>query len=96
LILFFSANEHNLADWKNQYLPFPDSPLKDLMPLTLREKDLLRLMGQGCTNREIATQLHLAEGTIKTYVIHLFDRLNLKNRSQVAIYTNSIASALNR
>ncbi len=72
-----------------------ENTLKDLTPLTLREKDLLRLMGQGCTNREIATQLHLAEGTVKTYVTHLFDRLNLKNRSQVAIYANSIASALN-
>jgi DNA-binding NarL/FixJ family response regulator len=68
---------------------------KDLTHLTSREKDLLRLIGKGCTNREIATQLHLAEGTIKTYVTHLLDRLNLKNRAQVAIYSNSIALALN-
>jgi DNA-binding NarL/FixJ family response regulator len=68
---------------------------KDLTHLTSREKDLLRLIGKGCTNREIATQLHLAEGTIKTYVTHLLDRLNLKNRAQLAIYSNSIALALN-
>jgi DNA-binding NarL/FixJ family response regulator len=68
---------------------------KDLTHLTSREKDLLRLMGKGCTNREIATQLHLAEGTIKTYVTHLLDRVNLKNRAQLAIYSNSIALALN-
>jgi DNA-binding NarL/FixJ family response regulator len=68
---------------------------KDLTHLTSREKDLLRLIGQGCTNREIATQLHLAEGTIKTYVTHLLDRLNLKNRAQLAIYSNSIALVLN-
>jgi DNA-binding NarL/FixJ family response regulator len=72
-----------------------ENPPKDLTHLTSREKDLLRLIGKGCTNREIATQLHLAEGTIKTYVTHLLDRLNLKNRAQVAIYSNSIALALN-
>lgn len=60
-----------------------------------RERDVLRLLGQGCTNREIATQLHLAEGTVKTYVTHLLNRLVLKNRSQLAIYANSIGSALN-
>jgi DNA-binding NarL/FixJ family response regulator len=59
-----------------------------------REKDVLRLVGQGATNREIATQLHLAEGTVKTYVTHLLNRLALKNRSQLAIYANSIAAAL--
>jgi DNA-binding NarL/FixJ family response regulator len=68
---------------------------KDLTHLTSREKDLLRLIGKGCTNREIATQLHLAEGTIKTYVTHLLDRVNLKNRAQLAIYSNSISLALN-
>jgi DNA-binding NarL/FixJ family response regulator len=57
-----------------------------------REKDVLRLIGQGCTNREIAAQLHLAEGTVKTYVTHLLNRLALRNRSQLAIYANSIAS----
>jgi DNA-binding NarL/FixJ family response regulator len=72
-----------------------ENTLKDLTHLTPREQDLLRLIGQGCTNREIATQLHLAEGTVKTYVTHLLDRLNLKNRSQLAIYAHSIASALN-
>jgi DNA-binding NarL/FixJ family response regulator len=56
-----------------------------------RERDVLRLIGQGCTNREIAAQLHLAEGTVKTYVTHLLNRLTLRNRSQLAIYANSIA-----
>lgn len=66
-----------------------------LTQLPPREKDVLRLIGQGCTNREIATKLHLAEGTVKTYVTHLLNRLMLKNRSQLAIYANAIASALN-
>jgi DNA-binding NarL/FixJ family response regulator len=66
--------------------------LKQLPP---RERDVLRLIGQGCTNREIATQLNLAEGTVKTYVTHILNRLALSNRSQLAIFANSIDSFLN-
>lgn len=68
---------------------------EELTYLPPRERDVLRLIGQGCTNREIATQLHLAEGTVKTYVTHILNRLTLRNRSQLAIYANSIGSVLN-
>jgi DNA-binding NarL/FixJ family response regulator len=71
------------------------NPSEELIQVPQREREVLRLIGQGCTNREIATQLHLAEGTVKTYVTHLLNRLTLKNRSQLAIYANAIASALN-
>jgi DNA-binding NarL/FixJ family response regulator len=67
----------------------------ELAQIPPRERDVLRLIGQGCSNREIATELHLAEGTVKTYVTHLLNRLALKNRSQLAIYATSIASILN-
>jgi DNA-binding NarL/FixJ family response regulator len=67
----------------------------ELAQIPPRERDVLRLIGQGCSNREIATELHLAEGTVKTYVTHLLNRLALKNRSQLAIYAISIASSLN-
>ncbi|MGL5075320.1 MAG: response regulator transcription factor, partial [Waterburya sp.] len=43
----------------------------------------------GCTNREIAQQLYITEGTVKTHVTHILNRLNLRNRSQIAIYANS-------
>ncbi|GAA6621865.1 response regulator [Scytonema sp. NUACC26] len=61
-----------------------------LAELTARERDVLRLIGRGATNREIAQQLIISEGTVKTYVTNLFNRLNLKNRSQLAIYANSV------
>jgi DNA-binding NarL/FixJ family response regulator len=73
----------------------PQIQPEELTQLPPRERDVLRLIGQGCTNREIATQLHLAEGTVKTYVTHLLSRLTFRNRSQLAIYANSIASVLN-
>jgi DNA-binding NarL/FixJ family response regulator len=61
-----------------------------LAELTARERDVLRLIGKGATNREIAQQLFISEGTVKTYVTSLFNRLNLRNRSQLAIYANSL------
>ncbi|MBR8833293.1 MAG: response regulator transcription factor [Stigonema ocellatum SAG 48.90 = DSM 106950] len=61
-----------------------------LSALTNRERDVLRLISMGATNREIAQQLYISEGTVKTHVTHLFNRLNLKNRAQLAIYANSV------
>lgn len=61
--------------------------------LTPREIEVMNLIGKGCTNREIAEELYLAEGTVKTHVTNILNRLNLKNRSQIAIYANSIKQA---
>ena len=65
----------------------PDKP--ELAELTPREVEVLNLIGTGCTNREIAKQLYITEGTVKTHVTHILNRLNLRNRSQIAIYANS-------
>jgi DNA-binding NarL/FixJ family response regulator len=62
----------------------------ELVELTAREMDVLNLIGNGCTNREIAQQLYIAEGTVKSHVTHILNRLNLRNRSQIAIYANSV------
>ncbi len=67
----------------------PRAEPEALTQLPPRERDVLRLIGQGCTNRQIAAQLNLAEGTVKTYVTHLLNRLTLSNRSQLAILANS-------
>lgn len=79
-------------------VPDNDAERQDIVEavkqLPSRERDVLCLIGQGWTNREIATQLHLAEGTVKTYVTHLLNRLALRNRSQLAIYANSISVTL--
>ena len=67
-----------------------EAPLAELTP---REVEVLNLIGIGCTNREIARQLYIAEGTVKSHVTHILNRLNLRNRSQIAIYANSIKQA---
>ncbi|MBE9044813.1 response regulator transcription factor [Pleurocapsales cyanobacterium LEGE 10410] len=65
----------------------------ELAELTPREVEVLNLIGTGCTNREIAQQLYIAEGTVKSHVTHILNRLNLRNRAQIAIYANSVKQA---
>jgi DNA-binding NarL/FixJ family response regulator len=65
------------------------SELAALASLTPREQEVLQLIGTGLTNRDIAQQLFISEGTVKTHVTHLLNRLNLRNRSQLAIYAHS-------
>ncbi|RKH85045.1 DNA-binding response regulator, partial [Corallococcus praedator] len=63
--------------------------------LTPREQEVLRLIGYGATNREIAETLFITEGTVKTHVNHLLNRLTFRNRSQLAIYAHSVFHAAN-
>jgi two-component system NarL family response regulator len=52
--------------------------------LTTREVDVLRLIVAGHSNREIATQLYISEGTVKTHVNHILMKLGASDRTQAA------------
>jgi DNA-binding NarL/FixJ family response regulator len=54
--------------------------------LTERELDVLKLIGQGKSNKKIATILELTEGTVKGYVSTVLDKLNVADRTQAALY----------
>lgn len=58
-------------------------------PLSLREMEVLSLVGEGLTNREIAERLIIAESTVKTYLQRLLDKLHLTNRAQAIAYAIS-------
>lgn len=53
--------------------------------LSPREIDILRLVARGRTNREIAAQLYLSEGTVKNHISRILSRLALRDRTQAAL-----------
>ena len=63
----------------------PETPLT-LDPLTGRELDVLRLISQGLSNREIAEQLVITERTVCTHVSNILGKLHLASRTQAALY----------
>jgi DNA-binding NarL/FixJ family response regulator len=75
---------------------FPAKDRPDLEELTPREKEVLQLIGLGSTNRDIAEKLYISEGTVKTHVTHLFNRLRLKNRAQLAVFANMMLPNLSQ
>jgi DNA-binding NarL/FixJ family response regulator len=54
--------------------------------LTPRELDVLRLIAQGLDNKDIAGRLYLSEKTVKTHVASILQKLDVKNRTQAALY----------
>ncbi len=54
--------------------------------LTAREYDVIALITEGKSNKEIATTLHLTEGTVKGYLSKIFDKLQVADRTQAALY----------
>jgi DNA-binding NarL/FixJ family response regulator len=55
-------------------------------PLTDREKDVLRLLGQGRSNKEIGAELFITERTARTYVSNILGKLGLASRTQAALW----------
>lgn len=74
--------------------PAPATPPPILDELTPREKDVLRLIAQGASNKEIAQKLYISEGTVKNHVTNILTRLNLRDRTQAALLANSFLSQL--
>ena len=62
----------------------PDESLVE--PLTDREKDVLSLLGQGMSNKEIGTALFITERTARTYVSNILGKLGLASRTQAALW----------
>ena len=57
--------------------------------LSLRETEVLKLVGEGMTNHEIADRLIIAESTVKTYLQRVLEKLHLENRAQAIGYAVS-------
>jgi DNA-binding NarL/FixJ family response regulator len=83
-------NQFSHGHKQNQSQPIPPN----LAELTPREKEVLKLIATGASNREIAQQLYISEGTVKNHVTNILNRLNLRDRTQAAIIANTFLSYL--
>lgn len=70
-----------------QFAPVPDGGLDHsaVARLTNRQRDIFRLLLSGCSNKEIARQLGVLEGTVKVHVRAMMQKLGARNRTQIAI-----------
>jgi ATP/maltotriose-dependent transcriptional regulator MalT len=63
--------------------PFvPDQRRRDALGITPRELEILALVAEGLSNREIADKLHVSENTVKTHCSRAFDKLGARRRTQ--------------
>lgn len=58
----------------------------DLSVLSEREKEVALAVSKGLSNRQISDRLFLSEGTIKNYITSILEKLNLRQRTQIAVY----------
>jgi DNA-binding NarL/FixJ family response regulator len=57
-------------------------------PLTSRQEEILALLGEGRSDREISKILHLSEATVRSHIHHIIQRLGIENRVQAVAYAN--------
>jgi DNA-binding NarL/FixJ family response regulator len=63
----------------------PSGDASRLDALTGREREVLALIGNGRSNAEIAGDLGVGEGTVKTHINHVFTKLNLRDRAAAIV-----------
>ncbi len=73
-----------LTTYRNAPTAVPDD--RRLAVLTAREREVLKLIAQGLTNAEIAAQIVLGEGTVKTHINHVFTKLDLRDRAAAIVF----------
>jgi DNA-binding NarL/FixJ family response regulator len=68
----------------------PEPEADELASLTEREREILALIAEGLTNRQIGQRIYLAEKTVKNYVSSLLAKLGLERRTQAAVLASKL------
>jgi DNA-binding NarL/FixJ family response regulator len=74
-----------LAEFARMAKQMPSKQAVLVEPLSRRELEILRLVAAGASNREIASRLYIAEGTVKNHVTSILGKMDVDDRTQAAI-----------
>jgi DNA-binding NarL/FixJ family response regulator len=80
-----SVTTRVLAEFTRLSEQVPTNPAALVEPLSEREREILRLISRGASNREIADQLFITEGTVKNHVSNILGKLDVRDRTQAAL-----------
>jgi DNA-binding NarL/FixJ family response regulator len=68
------------------HLNVPKDSNEENQQLTKREKEILTLIGKGCSNPKIAQRLFISETTVKTHISHVYKKMNIHTRLEAIIH----------
>ena len=86
-----------VSAWKSHHQPEEGQrpqPLPTAGALSRRENDILKLIGDGLSNKEIARDLAIAPETVKSHVKHIFTKLNVERRAQAVSRAQNLGLAV--
>jgi DNA-binding NarL/FixJ family response regulator len=81
-----SQELHYLLDEVRRAKPLGIVDAKGKTLLSVRENQVVRLVAEGFSNREISQQLSLSEHTVKNYLFHIFEKLGVSTRVELVLY----------
>jgi ATP/maltotriose-dependent transcriptional regulator MalT len=82
----FRAHDEDLAARVGISLPKRETGTRRYDRLSRREREVLLLVGDGLTNREIAQRLFLSEATVKLHLRHIYEKLGVRSRTEAALH----------
>jgi DNA-binding NarL/FixJ family response regulator len=81
-----AVTERVLATYRSSALVRDHGAIARIEELTPRERDVLRLIGRGASNTEIAESLFVSEATVKSHIGHIFTKLDLRDRAAAIVF----------
>jgi len=81
-----------LGEWRDSGQGPPVSPAERLSDLTQREREILELVAQGLSNKEVAQRCKLSEKTVKYYMTNILQKLQVRNRVEAAMIARDAPS----